>query len=683
MSIGKIFSPSLDWESSPGLLGFWSDRAYGFWVACTFLLMQIGLGHRICQSFSSLKDYTNKGISSFFGYFTLGSFLVYTLLLLASLLGFFCEPWGFFLVALVLLAGFVEIFFLMRRFQLVLIKIPYCRKFFVLLGLVFIGYCFFPYLIQTLLPNSEWDSAAYHIYIAKRLLYEGFWQTEPMLPHYNFCGGMNLFYALFLKIEAESAILPFQLFMLVLCIVLVYEIGIYFWNQKVALWASLVLAANNILWEISLTYRIDSLQAFYATIAIFALLRWIQDCSKTGHWIFCSAALGMTLGIKYTGVFLLLPMVAVTIWNLRKRYHSAKAAFFYAHLFSGIFLVLFPSGLWYLRNAIELKNPFYDYLSGPVYSNSQGKIERLNPALESFIKKNFTPERLEFLKNQTILGLCPNIPSVFEKRTLLSFWNIVLHPELHTRQPYHWVNPLLVLFLVLPFFHRNSVALLLYSLVLSTLIIPACMTYLVRYILFLFPAFSVGVALIIASLRRKFFGIFFACFSITVLLFNSHAEWKKLEKKFCYRLFLGQESRLGWLCKVGFDNSKNMPQTICFINDFIRKDPQYKNKTLLMLMEAKGDGLLCPYIPDISFVGKYWLCELIRTQGDFDRIVKNFREKNIQWLYMDLSFTKWALRESQVNRDALTVSLFFLEQFLQKYGQEIHSWEDRYIFKIF
>jgi len=68
----------------------------------------------------------------------------------------------------------------------------------------------FPFLIQTFLPNSDWDGAAYHLPLAKRFLEGQIFEVVPDFDTYNFPGNIHLVYAVFLALGAESAIIPFN-----------------------------------------------------------------------------------------------------------------------------------------------------------------------------------------------------------------------------------------------------------------------------------------------------------------------------------------------------------------------------------------------------------------------------------------------------------------------------------------
>src|SRR5688500_17437540 len=59
-----------------------------------------------------------------------------------------------------------------------------------------------PYLVQTALPETDWDSASYHVPTARMLLDDGVWTPDPCLVQYSFPASIHALYAALLAIGA-------------------------------------------------------------------------------------------------------------------------------------------------------------------------------------------------------------------------------------------------------------------------------------------------------------------------------------------------------------------------------------------------------------------------------------------------------------------------------------------------
>ncbi len=169
---------------------------------------------------------------------------------------------------------------------------------------------------------------------------------------------------------------------------------------------------------------------------------------------------------------------------------------------------------------------------GMVFYDNDGHLKNWEEEWKNFLKKNISPAKMEELKNREILGIKTNTPPTRELKNLLCFWDIILNPGLHTREPYQWINPFLFLFFLFPLFFRDRISMWLYFVTLIIAIPIASMTFLIRYTIFLILCFSLGAGLCVSKISWRSLSVLIwtALFLITV--YGCICEWNKNQKNF-------------------------------------------------------------------------------------------------------------------------------------------------------
>ena len=131
-------------------------------------------------------------------------------------------------------------------------------------------------LVQTALPNSDWDSALYHLPLAERYLEGKLWNSDPLFSANSFPGGVSLVYAVFLGFGIEAAVIPYNFLFVLLNLAAAYALGARLGDHRAGDWAVLVCSGLHVLWQQGLDPRIDGfLSLFVATANL-----WIPCCTS-------------------------------------------------------------------------------------------------------------------------------------------------------------------------------------------------------------------------------------------------------------------------------------------------------------------------------------------------------------------------------------------------------------------
>lgn len=673
-------------DSAPGAAAFWMNRAYGWWAAITFVILQVGVG-RVLLGVPRLRDCRQDGLLGWLVCATVGSFAGYCLLTalsLAGVLGGLGMP--LYLIALGL-AGVRGIVLIRRDVSSRPARgrpaegpagLPWLPW---LVGALAIVWAV-PYLVQTLLPNTDWDGVMYHLPLAARLLDKPLWAAEPTFPGFNFPAAINLFYAVFLRLRAESGVIPLNFLVSCGVALAAYALAARLWGKATGLWAAAICLATNIIWELGLDPRIDGFLAFYCTMAAGGVLLWVRRPGQPGLLILAGMATGAALGTKYTAL-LLGPMglaaAALAAVRIVRRVPGTATCLALAGA-----AVLLPSGVWYARNAARLANAVYPYGRGLVFHDDRARPVPFRPAFEALTGRALSPGQMQGLTRQTILGVDLTIePDPDRGGSLLRIWDVILRPSRHARKPYHWICPLLLVFLVLPAARRDTAALWLYGATLVTsLAAVIVLSHLTRYIVFVMPLMAVGAGAVLARVPWRPAGAAIALAVFAQVAWNAAAEYKKIAGLHSGAVLAGRASQLEWLSEVGWNEANSMPALTAAINRKIRRGALGDDATFFMIGESKGRHLRCRFVPDGSREGYPWLVELIQAEGDLDRLARSFRDRRIGYIIVCPRYFRWCLRYGSVRRDELAFSLHMLGRFLRRHARPIMRTGDLGVFQL-
>src|SRR5262245_36128917 len=158
---------------------FWLHRLYGFCVAGGFALLLVGVGRAVLL-LPWLRDCRlTPSERALFG-FALGACAASTALLVLALVA------GLTLVGLSIL-GIVALISALIGFHRPTAKEEMTRegspRWLRACSLAVLGLWSVPHLIQTPLPNTDWDGAMYHLPLAERYLTTGVWAADPYFQH--------------------------------------------------------------------------------------------------------------------------------------------------------------------------------------------------------------------------------------------------------------------------------------------------------------------------------------------------------------------------------------------------------------------------------------------------------------------------------------------------------------------
>lgn len=664
----------------------WTSLAYGYWIAISFILAQIGLGG-ITLRLPLLRNLELSGIPFLLFSFGIGCYITNCILTLFAIFKWM-GGWGLYLYLSLslpfLVIGFLTIHKTLpgfNNFQESKSDNKLKKRWPVWLVAFLLIIWIFPYFVQTLLPNSDWDGAWHHLPIAKRFLTDGILWVSPDFKQYNFPGAIHLVYSLFFAASAESAIIPFNFLVSLGIILSVYFFSYHLWSKKIAIWSVVICASTNIIWEVALTPRIDGFLTFFFLLAVFSFLLWIKNTKNQSLLFVTGMMLGMSAGIKYTAVFFIAAISIsgfLFLWNDRQK----KIRHFLPITLIILFLLI-PTGFWYMRNAAKLGDPLYPYIKGMVFLNDSGNKQEFDTAVHKLLEKMPSKNEIKNIFNQA--GLQPfsdfkDYTQQDNRKTFLNgfdlklfnFWDIIVNPDRYQRKPYHEITPFLVLFFVFPFFYRDRISLFLYLIAFFVFISIAANSHILRYALPVFPLFSVGSAFVVSRIRTRWLFILAVLLSISILFRFSFLECKKLINLRPYHYLSANLERLDWLTEVGYNTNTRTPLFIKFLNQQIDKGVINKNDTLFMIGEGKGNLLQCEYLPDSSICMYPWLIELLKFGNDYPKILQDLKVRDIGYIVINFDYLFWAFNEYPLAQKEIVFGLYHLVLFLDKYTEIIY-----------
>jgi hypothetical protein len=542
-----------------------------------------------------------------------------------------------------------------------------------------------PYFIQTLLPNTDWDGAWQHLPLPKLFLERGIAWVDPSFMQYNFPGAVHLVYSLFIFIKAESAVIPFNFIIAIGIIVSVYFFADHFFGKHAALWAASIAAAINIMWEVSLTPRIDSFLTLFCLLAMYSFLLWIQDSKRKGLLIITGMLLGMAMGTKYTAAVFVGVLCLFGIIHFLMKYKMNSINNIVIFLIT-LATLLLPSGWWYARNTIKLGDPVYPFMSGDMFYDSHGNKIELYTALHKHLESMPSREEIEAVLNETGLHLFTDYEERINRKAdrtsrifkmsrtgLLNIWDILINPDEYSRKPYHEITPILLFFILLPFFDRSKISLYLYGISGFIFVFFATKTHILRYALPVFPLFSIGAARVLSNIHSKKIIVAMILISGFFLFRFSFLETKKLIEMKPLSYLSGNEEKIDWLENIGYNWDRTTPPFIKFVNQQIDNGSMKKEDIILMVGEGKGNLLNCNYLPDSSRSARLWLEELIKGNNDYAKIAKSLRERGVGYFAINYFYLYWAYSNSRYGTKALIFGLYHLQRFLETHTEIIYN----------
>ena len=114
--------------------------------------------------------------------------------------------------------------------------------------------------------------------------------------------------------------------------------------------------------NLSTTAYIDLSLAFYATLALLALLKWREESYSTRWLLYSAVATGLALGAKYSALVVLFIMCISVVYLYSRGTREQGGAVKAALLYLAVALLIFSP--WMIRNIALTGNPLYPLAQG-------------------------------------------------------------------------------------------------------------------------------------------------------------------------------------------------------------------------------------------------------------------------------------------------------------------------------
>ena len=558
-----------------------------------------------------------------------------------------------------------------------------------------------------LLPTTDWDDAAYQTTLAKALLERGDLGVWEDAPPFNFPANAQILYIYFTAFHCDAGIRLLDLMMTVLAIVGTYVFGCRVGGKLTGIIAACLLFSCNILWEVGTTSRVDSMVAFYCVVALLCLTGFLRTEHPSFGWLFLLLA-GMAWGVKLTGLFVMaIPLVGFA-WHARRWKPRWVVA--------GLLVLLVPSGLWYLRNAIHLGSPVYPLvvtgrgveLATPTFVGPAGP-ESVYEKADRYFQAEYGEQPVPVFRDPVLQQMAQFIHEQQETdevpHHLYDLPSLIFHQDKFARKPNHYFNPLLLIGLVFPWlwWRKPIIRLAIVSSV-PLIVVAAAKVALLRYLIPVFPFLAIATAWVLIHFSgfdahqgelhqskhrmdtkrqsrklRRLAVILCIAVSLMVPPVLAIEKWTRLSP---LPYLTGQQSTLAFIGETGYNDSS---PAIADVIRFLNRETKPDDKSLLV-GESKGYLLTHPYRGDYEQLGRYadsWLSMLARTGGDHAHCAALLREERFSYLVVNWNYYAWVLSNEHLERrDRLEMGLLDLLRFIERHGEIRLRHDDYWIVKL-
>jgi len=211
-----------------------------------------------------------------------------------------------------------------------------------------------------------------HTYYNAPALYAAYNEFRPLYHHATANMGQNteMIYAAIISALGTKYIIHLQLLFLVLTALGFYVLIRKLFGPRRALWGTLFVLF--IPWNpyYFSTVKVEFILAFYSVIMLLVVYYWHRERKST--WLYLFGALsGVAMGIKYSAVLLILPLLFLIFFLLMKGKSARKNALKEYLIMISLLVVFFSP--WAIKNQIYFKNIFYP-------REVPGLLESHNPA---------------------------------------------------------------------------------------------------------------------------------------------------------------------------------------------------------------------------------------------------------------------------------------------------------------
>jgi hypothetical protein len=537
-------------------------------------------------------------------------------------------------------------------------------------------YWLWPLLVQTALPNSDWDSALYHLPLAERYLEGKLWNPDPLFSAHSFPGGVSLVYAVFLGFGFESAVIPYNFLFVLLNLVAAYAVAARLGNSRSGVWAVLICSGIHILWQQGVDPRVDGFLSLFVVTAMLALVIWLRDRSQVVPLYLLAVSLCGAIGTKYTGLFIALAFAGLVVAVLvGQRFatgrDSNQGGLSLGSALLCLSLLAIPNLAWYASNTVIHGDPLFPMLRGDYFEDAARPGERiqmtgaLNPRFAELTPNSAARQRANELAGRS----AEEVPA-----NLFNLVDVYGRPNSYATKPNHFASPLLLLFILLPFAmskagRERAGWTALYGLTLVCFAGLASQTNLLRYTLPFLVLFGVGSALVIDRIPHPAWRTLWLVLGVATLAHHHPAEVRKLERLQPALYAELEGDRIKWLSVVGYNFTRSMPMAIGRINQEIRRGTIDPGSLILMAGEGKGRLLDCAFLPDLSWFMQRFSVEMVRGGFDNDAIVRSLRSQGVSHILYNRGYFRWVLAHTETAVEPLALAMVQLESLAQSHGR--------------
>lgn len=516
-----------------------------------------------------------------------------------------------------------------------------------------------PYLLQTWLPDSDWDSAQYHLPMVGAMLEQGLLSPDYVLAAFYRPANAQVLYAVFFSFGAELGIVPFQVVLVVVGALAVGAIARITGGAGAGRLAIVVYAGINLVLETALDARVEPTLTVYFLLGILAFFAWrsAPDCRGTAllaAW-FC----GLVAGTKFNGaVYAGLVAVPIAIgvlahraWPWRRRIVLAMA---------GVAVALVPSGVWYARNTAHFGDPFYPFRSVAAYRTADGVVRRIaEPAGELRRDRRAPQELRDEIRDATRQPKERNAA----RRSPWLLVDALLHRDRYTTKPLHWTSPFVLLFFLLPLLDRRRTAWWLFGIGACGYAALVATTTEIRYFGPLLALLATGSGAVLARARGRWLFAGVAALLVAWLAWLAFEEARKTVRLGPLGYWSGREDRLQYLDRVGYNGAIGMPRIVRWLNARVASGELAPDQRVFMIGEAKGHLLDCRYQPSTSNSGAEWLLEYLAADQDVAKLARSLWDGGYRFVLVNHDWIRWNFTNARVRHRQLAAALHVLREF--------------------
>ena len=641
-----------------------------YFLLLTFILLNCLLGLNFLNFFkiTQILIYKlEKFIFSFFAGLTFTSF-IFLLLAFTNILNSYAII-VYFLMVFLLSLKIIFAFFKSYKESIYSFLSSFNRKItditmftFIIIVIITLSY---PVFIQTLLPNTDWDSAMYHLPLAKRLLNGEIFNYDPLLTSYSNPAVVSLLYAFFIAFGLDSAIIPFNLLISIFILLCLYAFHKRFFSAWSGIIAILLCVSSNIFWELSVDPRIDNFLACAVLISFYSIILWFKEDFKYNILYLTAIGLNLAIGSKFTGLLFLFYLYCIVLITLLFLFINKRKTLYIKKLCIFCLLTFIPNSFWYISNFIIHSDPVYPRLSNIYFADKSGKKIDQTKELNKLITKSEYEKNI----NEQAARISKHIGEHSQKKSLLNFLDLINNSHEYTRKPFHYLSPLFYIFILVPFFNRSKIAIFFVTSITVFYLFFAYQTYLIRYIFFLIPLSAAAGALIPLRFPKQII-IFSIILLILIPCYQNYKTNKfKVEIMEFNSYLSASQNHLDWLLNKGYNNTPAMAHAIKYINFKMLNNEMSKYDKILMIGEGKGNLLNCEYIPDFSWKMLRWTKYLLTYNLNLENIFINLKKEKITHILYNKGYFGWVFKNNKSLIKQILFSMIYLNSFIESYGK--------------